>query len=186
MNWNNKISTCPSSPPGLACNADASQLLLVGPRASRRPNLLDSEEFRAPVLPAQQVLVLDDNVELAELLRLVFEMWGFQPTVAHFGREASRLLQQQQFRLAMVDVDLPDMTGFEVVAGALALGSLQKTKIIFCSGNPGLDRLAMARLFPGSLFVPKPFRMQTLLGLIRKLFADEPAHNVVAASSVHE
>ena len=121
-----------------------------------------------------RVLLLEDNVELAELLRLVFEMWGFQLTVAHLGREASRLLEEQEFRLALVDIDLPDTTGFEVVAGALARGRLQNTKIIFFSGEPSDDRVAMARQFPGSLFVPKPFEMQNLLGLIRKLFPNEP------------
>ena len=113
-------------------------------------------------------------MELAELLRLVFEMWGFQPAVAHLGCEASRLLEEQEFRLALVDIDLPDTTGFEVVAGALAQGSLQNTKIIFFSGDPSDGRMAIARQFPGSLFVPKPFEMQNLLGLIQKLFPNEP------------
>ena len=121
----------------------------------------------APVL---RVLLLEDNVELAELLRLVFEMWGFQPAVAHLGREASRLLEEQEFHLALVDIDLPDTTGFEVVAGALARGWLQNTKIIFFSGEPSHNRVALVRQFPGSVFLPKPFEMKNLMGLIQELF----------------
>ena len=156
MNSKNNTQTClPPPSTDLACNST------------------DAKESKAAIPPMLQVLLLEDNVELAELLRLVFEMWGFQPTVAHLGREASRLLEEQEFRLALVDIDLPDTTGFEVVAGALARGRLQRTKIIFFSGAPSDDRVAMARQFPGSVFVPKPFEMQSLLALIHQLFANE-------------
>jgi DNA-binding response OmpR family regulator len=150
------------------------QTCLPPPSTDLACNSTDAKESKAAIPPMLQVLLLEDNVELAELLRLVFEMWGFQPTVAHLGREASRLFEEQEFRLALVDIDLPDTTGFEVVAGALARGWLQNTKIIFLSGDPSDDRVAMARQFPGSIFVPKPFEMQSLLRLIRKLFPSQP------------
>lgn len=152
MNSKNDTQTClPPPSTDLACNST------------------DAKESKAPIPPMLQVLLLEDNVELAELLCLMFGMWGFQPTVAHLGRDASRLLEEQEFRLVVVDIDLPDTTGFEVVAGAWARGRLQNTRIIFFSGEPSDGRVAMARQFPGSLFVPKPFEMQSLLGLIQNL-----------------
>ena len=154
MNSNNNMLTC-----------------LPPPSTDKASN---SKAAKPATVPRLRVLLLEDNVELAELLRLIFETWEFQPTVAHLGREASRLLEEQEFRLALVDIDLPDTTGFEVVAGALAQGWLHNTKIIFFSGEPSDDRVAMARQFPGSLFVPKPFEMKNLMGLIQKLFPNEP------------
>jgi DNA-binding response OmpR family regulator len=150
MNSNNNMLTC-----------------LPPPSTDEASN---SKTAKPATVPRLGVLLLEDNVELAELLRLIFETWEFQPTVAHLGREASRLLEEQEFRLALVDIDLPDTTGFEVVAGALAQGWLQNTKIIFFSGEPSDDRVAMARqFFPGSVFVPKPFEMRNLLPLIQNL-----------------
>jgi two-component system, OmpR family, catabolic regulation response regulator CreB len=140
---------------------------LPPPSTDEACNSTDAKESTAATPPVLRVLLLEDNVELAELLRLIFEMWGFQPTVAHLGREASRLLEEQEFGLAMVDIDLPDTTGFEVVAGALAQGWLRNTKIIFCSASD--NRAVTARQFPGSIFVLKPFEMQRLLPLIQKL-----------------
>jgi DNA-binding response OmpR family regulator len=62
---------------------------------------------------------------------------------------------------------------------------LQNTKIIFCSASD--NRVAMARQFPGSVFLPKPFEMQSLLALIRRLFPNEPVPSVsVAGNSVYE
>ena len=153
MNSKNNTQTClPSPSTDLACNST------------------DAKESNAATAPLLRVLLLEDNVDLAELLRLVFEMWGFQPAVAHLGREASRLLEEQEFRLALVDIDLPDTTGFEVVAGALARGWLRNTKIIFFSGEPTNNRVALARQFPGSVFVAKPFEMKSLMALIQELF----------------
>jgi DNA-binding response OmpR family regulator len=146
------------------------QTCLPPPSTDLACNSTDAKESKAAIPPMLQVLLLEDNVELAELLRLVFEMWGFQPTVAHLGREASRLLEEQEFHLALVDIDLPDTTGFEVVAGALARGWLQNTKIIFFSGEPTNNRVALARQFPGSVFVAKPFEMKSLMALIQELF----------------
>lgn len=149
MNSNNNMSTC-----------------LLSPSTDQASG---SKAANATFPLRLRVLLLEDNTELAELLRLTFETWGFQPTVAHLGWEALRLFKQQEFRLALLDIDLPDTTGFEVVAGALAQGWLRNTKIIFFSGEPSDDRVAMARRFPGSIFVPKPFEMQKLLPLIQKL-----------------
>ena len=143
------------------------------PSTDESCNSTDAKESKAATPPVLRVLLLEDNVELAELLRLIFETWGFQPTVAHLGREASRLLEEQEFRLAMVDIALPDTTGFEVVAAALAQGRLQNTKIIFIAAKPSANCMAMARRFPGSIFVPKPFEMRNLLPLIQKLLRNE-------------
>lgn len=153
MNSNNTLLTC-LPPPSIDDGAN-------------------SKPAKDANLPRLRVLLLEDNVELAELLRLIFETWGFQPRVSHLGREASRLLEEQEFCLALVDIDLPDTNGFEVVAGALAQGRLQNTKIIFFSGEPSDDRVTMARQFPGSVFVPKPFEMQNLLPLIQRLLRTE-------------
>lgn len=149
MNSNNNMSTCL-----LSRSTDQA---------------FNSRAVNGAIPPRLRVFLLEDDEELAELLSLIFETWGFIPTVARLGREGSRLLEEQEFRLALVDIGLPDTNGLDVVFRALAQGRLQKTKIIFLSGEPSDDRVAMARRFPGSVFVPKPFRMQNLLPLIQRM-----------------
>jgi len=117
-----------------------------------------------------RVLVLDDNVDLAELLRSAFEMHGHQVEVAHCGHEALRLLAGQPFHLAMVDIDLPDISGFQVVAQAIAQGTLGNTKVLFCSGHHSHERTAKSGQFPGSRFLCKPFLMSQLFEGIQEMF----------------
>jgi DNA-binding response OmpR family regulator len=149
MNSNNNMSTCL-----LSRSTDQA---------------FNSRAVNGAIPPRLRVLLLEDDEELAELLSLIFQTWGFQPTVARLGQEASHLFQEQEFRLALVDIGLPDTTGFDVVSRALAQGRLRNTRIIFCSSEPSDDRVAMAGRFPGSVFVPKPFEMRNLLPLIQKL-----------------
>jgi DNA-binding response OmpR family regulator len=105
--------------------------------------------------------------------RLIFEIWGFEPTETHLG-SSTNTRTASGVRLAMVDIDLPNPMGFEVAAGALAQGWFENTAIIFFSDDTCDSRVAMARQFPGNIFVPKPVEMQNLLRLIRKLFPNEP------------
>ena len=119
-----------------------------------------------------RVLVLDDNVELARVLRSFFEMNGHQVEVAHCGQEALRLLAGQPFHLAMVDIDLPDSTGFEVVAQATTQGQLKNTKVLFCSGYHSHERTARSGQFPGSRFLCKPFRMSEMFEEIHEMFTE--------------
>ena len=129
----------------------------------------NSKPINGAIPPRLRVLLVEDDLELADVLSSIFEAWGFQPMVTHLGREASRLLEEHEFRLAVVDISLPDTTGFDVAFRALAQGRLKNTKIMFVSGDPSEHRAALARRFPGGVFVPKPFQMQNLLPMIQRL-----------------
>jgi len=124
----------------------------------------------APAIPrALRILLLDDDIHFAKALKQFFERMGHHPAVAHRGCEAMRLLEDQRFHVALVDIDLPDTTGFKVMADALVQGKLRGTKIIFCSGDGSEERVAMAGEFPGSRFLPKPFDLKDLSELIRQI-----------------
>jgi CheY-like chemotaxis protein len=109
-----------------------------------------------------RVLLLDDNVSLACMMKRHFEIEGFHVTMAHLGYEALRLLGEQRFHLAIVDIDLPDITGFDVMIMADERGLLDNLKIVFCSGDPSAQRVEMATRFKDSVFLGKPFPLACL------------------------
>jgi DNA-binding response OmpR family regulator len=145
--------------------------LLIPGLAGRQPRLPEARNAEATSPHVVRVLLLEDNVDLAEMLQMFFDIEGFHTTAAHLGKDALRLLADEQahFHVAVVDIDLPDTTGFKVVAQAVAQGKLRDTKIIFCSGEWSRERELMAEQFPGSRFLAKPFDMQNLLAQIRNL-----------------
>lgn len=65
-----------------------------------------------------------------------------------------------------MDIDLPDISGFEVVTRARDAGWLGGTRVVFCTGSDVEERMAQAGQIPCSYFIPKPFTMKRLLTTI--------------------
>ena len=67
---------------------------------------------RAPV--QKRILVVDDNVDAATSLALVLRALGHEVFVAHDGRAALADLSRIRPDIALLDIAMPDMTGYEV------------------------------------------------------------------------
>lgn len=107
------------------------------------------------------------------MLKLILHEEGFEVVTTALGMEALRLLAEQpaSFHLAIVDIDLPDMEGFDAMASARSAGWLSGTRIIFYCGDPGPARVTQAGRFPGSVFIAKPFGIADLLSQIQIMLA---------------
>lgn len=64
---------------------------------------------------AQHILLVDDEVRFGETLKQILSFHGYQVTVAICGREAIDLLDNQVYDLALLDLELPDMYGYDVI-----------------------------------------------------------------------
>jgi CheY-like chemotaxis protein len=62
----------------------------------------------------RRVLVVDDNQDAASLLGVMLEMWDCEVVIAHDGAAALELAVAERFDLAVVDIGLPGMDGWEV------------------------------------------------------------------------
>ena len=68
---------------------------------------------RAPS-PGRKVLIVDDNRDAAESLAILLEMAGHEVRVAHLGRAALTLAQTFRPDTAVLDIGMPDLSGYEV------------------------------------------------------------------------
>ena len=64
-----------------------------------------------------RLLVVEDDNDIGNLLKLCFTDQGMDVTVTVMGREGLALFSTQLFDLVMLDVNLPDIDGFEVMRG---------------------------------------------------------------------
>jgi CheY-like chemotaxis protein/two-component sensor histidine kinase len=78
----------------------------------------EQAEVTARAAPGRRVLIADDNKDAADSLALLVEMGGHEVRVAHGGRAALALAQAFRPDVVLLDLGMPDMSGYEV-AGAL-------------------------------------------------------------------
>jgi PAS domain S-box-containing protein len=80
------------------------------------------------------ILVVDDNRDVAESLVELLQASGFDVQVAFSGQEAIDLAGRQAFHAILLDIGLPDISGYEVARRLREMPSLQGTRIIATTG----------------------------------------------------
>ncbi|MCX4241367.1 hybrid sensor histidine kinase/response regulator [Paraliomyxa miuraensis] len=95
------------------------------PRGTEFTVVLPQAELPAAPIPikarrhhhdrALQVLVVDDNEDAAQMLSILMGSWGYQCSTAIHPNEALALVEREPPDVAIVDIGLPDMSGYELV-----------------------------------------------------------------------
>jgi CheY-like chemotaxis protein/anti-sigma regulatory factor (Ser/Thr protein kinase) len=83
---------------------------------------------------AAAVLIVDDRPENLESLEVFLEPLGARIVTAGSGREALRLLTTEQFAVILLDVQMPEMDGFETAAFVRSRAETRSIPIIFLTG----------------------------------------------------
>jgi signal transduction histidine kinase/CheY-like chemotaxis protein len=117
--------------------------------------------------PNQRVLVVDDNVDAAETLRMLLEMNGHEVRCAHEGTQAIELAMDFRPDVALLDIGLPRMDGFELARRLRARPEMRDTRLIALTGyGQAEDRSrALAAGFDDHLTKPvDPNALEDLIG----------------------
>ena len=64
---------------------------------------------------ARRILVVDDSEEIGDMTRLILESEGYVVRSALSGAEALALIEQERPDLLLLDINMPDMDGWEVL-----------------------------------------------------------------------
>ncbi|WP_205627245.1 ATP-binding protein [Herbaspirillum rhizosphaerae] len=99
----------------------------------------------APTAEGCAILVVDDNQDAAQILAELLAMQGHEVRVAYDGPSALDIVQHFTPRIALLDIGLPIMDGYEVAAHLRALPHLQGIGLIALTGyGQASDRLRSA------------------------------------------
>ena len=82
----------------------------------------------------QRVLVVDDNADGAEMLAAMLRYMGHDVRVAHNGPVALRLAEEFRPRIALLDLSLPVMDGYELASKLRAMPELDGLHLIAVTG----------------------------------------------------
>lgn len=118
------------------------------------------------------VLVVDDDYELVEGLRLVLERQGFRVIRANNGHEAKNAIYNQRPDLVILDMMMPRMGGYPVLEHFK--GKADAPPIIMITANEGSRHKAYAEYLGVIDYIRKPFAMERLLETVHKVLGGQP------------
>ena len=108
-----------------------------------------------------RVLVIEDNSELRNLVRIALEAGGHEVLTAQHGADALAYLNGHAVHAVVTDIFMPEMDGIEVIATLRE--QFPDIKVIAMSGRPGVDYLAVAKELGAARILRKPFGMDELM-----------------------
>jgi len=108
-------------------------------------------------IPPAQILVVDDEPISRRAIVYALEKAHLQAVNAEDAPSALQLLQDKQFDLVFLDVDMPAMNGYELCAKLRAMPHYKKTAVVFVTALSDFDSRTSSMMAGGNDFIAKPF-----------------------------
>jgi DNA-binding response OmpR family regulator len=122
-------------------------------------------------MPKDNILVIDDDLDTIEFLRIIFNVRGREITGASTGGEGLRLAHERPFDLILVDVMMPDIDGYEVCRRLRADPATAAIPIVILTARSSLVDQTLGLEAGADRFLIKPVGISILTGLADTLIA---------------
>ncbi len=126
---------------------------------------------RDPGSKRLSVLVVDDDRETSRLLKRTLEDGDTEVIEAASGAECVRALGESRVDLLLLDIRLPDFSGWGVLSLVRLTEGLRDMPVIVISEEPP-NAVMMERLKPDD-YVQKPFDMRDLLSRVTRITGEK-------------
>jgi DNA-binding response OmpR family regulator len=116
----------------------------------------------------KRILLVDDDAEIVDSLRLALESNGYQVLVARDGNQGLALSERENPDLVILDMMIPKRSGF------LVLEKMRRTRetplrVIMITANEGSRHKAYAEMLGVDDYIRKPFPMDRLIDSVQRL-----------------
>jgi CheY-like chemotaxis protein len=120
-------------------------------------------------MASQTVLVVDDNALNRKLLEGMLQIVQVEMVAAEDGAEGVRLAKAHRPDLILMDVQLPDMDGFEVITEMQKDPDLAEIPFFFLTGNVTNDRSKQAEACGSLGIIQKPIAVGEFIETLKRV-----------------
>ena len=113
-----------------------------------------------------KILLLEDDLSLVNGLTFAFQKERYDLDIARTISEADKLLSERRYDLLILDVSLPDGSGFEICK---KVRQISKVPIIFLTASDEEINIIMGLDMGGDDYITKPFKFGVLMSRINAL-----------------
>ena len=116
----------------------------------------------------KKILLVDDDREIVESMRIALDASGFEVVVARDGNQGLAMVEREDPDLVVLDMMMPKRSGF------LVLEKLRRTRpvpvrVVMITANEGSRHKAYAEMLGVDDYIRKPFAMDRLLDSVTRL-----------------
>ncbi len=154
------------------------------PRVETRTPEIFKTETDIPCPRTQRVLIVEDNGDSAQTLRMILGIWGHDAWVAQTGDEALDLAREHRPDVILLDLGLPDMDGYTVARAIRVDPWLREATILAMTGQDGEEIVREAKAAGIDHYLLKPIRLEALERLLTDLAENRDARRSGKARDV--
>ena len=117
------------------------------------------------------ILIIDDEVDIRDSLLSILGDEGYSVEAVENGKQAIKTCEKMHFDVALIDINLPDIKGTELLAKLKQISP--KMVRIIITGHPSIENAVKAVNEKSDGYILKPFNIPELLETIKKLLAEK-------------
>jgi len=116
---------------------------------------------------SSSILIVDDNMDNIQVLGGILKSEGLDVEFAIDGRSALDWVEKQKFDIILLDINMPEMDGYEVCSHIKNDPDNKEIPVIFLTANTGPESLIKGFETGGVDYITKPFIKSELLARVR-------------------
>ena len=125
------------------------------------------------------ILIADDDPDILLLLSVYFERAGYDVAQARNGSEALQLATEQLPSIAMLDVTMPGLDGFEVTRALRENAATRTMPVILLTARAQATDVAQGMAAGADEYVKKPFEAADLIERVERLLRGVPGRRLL-------
>ncbi|MFO8062887.1 MAG: response regulator [bacterium] len=118
------------------------------------------------------ILLVDDDIFLADLMAFTFKQSGFEIIKAHNGKEALEVLDKEDVDLVLTDIMMPVMDGFELTKNLKDDPNTKDIPVIFLTAKSNMEDKNKGYSLGISAYFEKPFDLKKLIDKINVIISE--------------
>ncbi len=119
-----------------------------------------------------KVLIVDDDPNILMSLEFLMRKSGYSVYIARNGTEALELLASNTPDIALLDIMMPDVDGYEICKHVKETEELKKCKIVFISAKTKESDIQKGYDTGADLYITKPFSTKYVVSKVKELLEE--------------
>jgi chemosensory pili system protein ChpA (sensor histidine kinase/response regulator) len=177
IDLNRMVASEPNERRAVQASASAARVFAPGSTAIARGTIPSDAIDR--VDQERVIVIADDSISVRKFVGRMLEKNGYRVKLAADGLEAAELVAQHGCHLVITDLEMPRMTGYELMAQLRQSPATKRIPVMVVTSRAGAKHRDRAMKEGASAFLTKPVQEDQLLAAVEQLIGTEAARPIV-------